>query len=75
MIEAKQLVGAVMNGNEINNLKFKTVEVMVLEYPISDRYCHVGTVSTVINNQIRCGGCWFSLDKRWKVKIENYTTT
>lgn len=46
-------------------------EVIILEYPISDRYCSehdIAFLNTTIN-KIRCGGAWFDFDEtRWKIK-------
>lgn len=50
------------------DLPAKGVQVEVVEFPISDRYCHIGAIGTVKNGQIRVGGCWFNFDERWKVK-------
>lgn len=46
------------------------IEVEVVEYPISDRYCSKGLICTLDtnNSQIRCSGAWFSFDDRWMVK-------
>lgn len=43
--------------------------VKVLKTPISERYCKVGdeAILDTKNNQIRCGGAWFSFDDRWVV--------
>lgn len=43
-------------------------QVEVIEYPISDRYCHKGKIGTLRNGQIRLGGAWFKFDERWVVK-------
>lgn len=47
----------------------KTIQVRVINFPISKRYCHVGYEATldVLNSKIRCGGAWFDFDDRWKV--------
>lgn len=49
----------------------KRVEVIVLETPITERYCKVGDAATldIEANQIRCGGAWFNFDERWRVVI------
>jgi hypothetical protein len=44
------------------------MQVEIIQYPISDRYCHKGAVGTILNGQIRVGGCWFDFDSRWTVK-------
>ena len=56
------------DGKAFLDAGFNNVEVEVLKYPISDRYCHKGAVGTVRNKQIRVGGAWFDLDERWIVK-------
>lgn len=45
----------------------KSIEVEIIEYPISDRYCRKGATGTIFNNQIRVGGAWFDFDDRWVV--------
>ena len=49
------------------------VKVIVHQYPISDRYCQIGSLGEIdsINNKIRVGGAWFEYlpdDKRWVVE-------
>jgi hypothetical protein len=48
----------------------KTIMVKVLKTPITDRYCKVGDYARLDteNNQIMCGGAWFTFDtERWEV--------
>jgi len=44
-------------------------EVIIIEYPISDRYCTKGDFGTLDTkrNKIRVGGVWFDFDERWCV--------
>lgn len=47
------------------------IKVKVLQTPVTERYCKVGDEATLDlkNNQIRCGGVWFTYDEtRWKVE-------
>ena len=48
--------------------------VIVLETPITERYCKIGDICKLNNltNRIKCSGAWFNFDDRWKVEpVEN----
>jgi hypothetical protein len=49
----------------------KRIQVKVLCYPISDRYCSVGASATLdlTTSQVRVGGAWFDFDDRWSVEF------
>ncbi len=57
-----------IDGKTFLSQGFNNIEVEVIKYPISDRYCQKGTIGTVSDNSIRVGGAWFDLDERWIVK-------
>ena len=60
----------------LNNIKNKdcnnVLVVIIIQTPISERYCKVGDEATldVKNKQIRCGSVWFNFDERWIVRRE-----
>lgn len=49
----------------------KYIQVKVLKTPISERYCREGDTAEIDfqTNQIRCGGCWFTIGDRWMYQI------
>lgn len=44
-------------------------KVIIQDAPITGRMWKKGDVATVRNGKIRMGGCWFNLDKRFKVTM------
>ena len=65
-----QLPSSPNNGNTMLYAGLGRIEVEVVKYPISDRYCSKGLICKLdtTNSQIRCSGAWFSFDDRWTVK-------
>lgn len=58
----------IYTGKEILALGLVRPNVRVIEFPISERYCHKGKVGSVQGKRIFVGA-FFDFDDRWKVQL------
>ena len=59
--------------NLSENPKINNIPVIVLQTPITERYCKIGDIANldIKNKQIKCSGAWFNFDNRWIIKPYN----
>ncbi len=62
-------IKTVYDGEFFLSKGWNNITVIVVESPVTERYCKKSDAGTVRGNQIRVGGAWFNLDARWKIKI------